>query len=79
MARPTGGGGLRVFSSGEEERCIISCGGGIVEMPQAVSILGQQRYVVWLRMDEDDVVVGRIGYFVQVKIMHWFNGVSLVI
>ncbi|KAF4744608.1 hypothetical protein FOZ62_024770, partial [Perkinsus olseni] len=45
----------------DDSRCIVSCGGGIVELPHAVSILAQQRYVVWLRMDEDDVVAANTG------------------
>ncbi|KAF4678792.1 hypothetical protein FOZ63_008866, partial [Perkinsus olseni] len=52
---------LRSILEDDGSRCIVSCGGGIVELPQAVSILAQQRYVVWLRMDEDDVVAANTG------------------
>lgn len=35
---------------------IVSCGGGLIEIPEALALLKSQTHVIWLKMDEAGLV-----------------------
>lgn len=47
---------LFLFGLFRYQNSIISCGGGIVTIPEARDLLKQQKNVIWLRRDFTDIV-----------------------